>query len=356
MAKRRMGLTGFTARTVMIGAAGALVLSYLSIFCNPAKVWFMTLFGLLYLPFLIVNVALAVLAIIRSSKTLWIPVLALLPSLFIFERSVQISGSSEVPAPGDIKVITWNLDRFNNLSAGKAACQDSVFRFLRAQDADIICLQEMYIAPGQSIEELFGRVFPSYNLEYYLFTPKSGSFGNVTLSRFPILNKGKISFENSTNVAIYGDYDIASDTIRIYNCHFQSYNISLARLGASVKRKGSSETIRDTETKMRSSLRLRPKQVDAVIKSIGSCPLDAFVAGDFNDTPMSYTYWKLSRGRDDSFITAGKGFGETYSWLRPLLRIDYLLCPRSLRAISHKVENVNYSDHYPVIATFRKND
>lgn len=356
MAKRRMGLTGFTARAGMIGAAGALVLSYLSIFCNPAKVWFMTLFGLLYLPFLIVNIGLAAAAIIRKSKALWIPVLAILPSIFIFERSFQISGQSEIPAPGDIKVISWNLGRFNNLGTDKVACRDSVFTFLRAQDADIICLQEMYVAPGQSIEEIFSKEFPSYNLEYYLFNPNKGSFGNVTLSRFPILNKGKITFENSTNVAIYGDYDIDSDTVRIYNCHFQSYNISLARLGANIKRKGSSETIRDTETKMRSSLRLRPKQVDAVIKNIGSCPLDAFVAGDFNDTPMSYTYWKLSRGREDSFIAAGKGFGETYSWLRPLLRIDYLLSPRSLRAISHTVERVNYSDHYPVIATFRKND
>ena len=40
-------LFGLTARTFMLMNAGVLVLSYLSMFVNPAKAWFMTIFGLL---------------------------------------------------------------------------------------------------------------------------------------------------------------------------------------------------------------------------------------------------------------------------------------------------------------------
>ena len=53
--KHKHRIFKFTARTLMTISAIALLLSYLSIFCNPAKLWFMTLFGLLYLPFLVLK-------------------------------------------------------------------------------------------------------------------------------------------------------------------------------------------------------------------------------------------------------------------------------------------------------------
>ena len=335
----------------MIISAAALTLSYLSIFVNPAKFWVMTLFGLLYLPFLVLNLALLVIAIIRHSKMIWVPIVALLPSLLLFGGHFQL-GTSVPPGPDDIKIVSYNVGRFN-FGGNADACRDSIFAFLHRQDADIICLQEVSSRGKESFADLFHKNFKGYDVEYYSYTGKSGSYGNVTLSRFPLKNKGKIVFERSTNMAVYGDYDLGGRTVRVYNCHFQSYNISLASIGRSL-RSNASETVKDTEDKMRFSLTLRPKQVDAVIKDIRDCRLETFVAGDFNDTPMSYTYWKLSRGRRDSFKDAGKGFGATYSMLGPLLRIDYILSPESMRATSHKVVKLSYSDHYPVIATFAK--
>ena len=334
----------------MIIAAVALGLSYLSIFINPAKVWFMTLFGLMYLPFLLLNGALLVLALLRRSKAMWIPIVALLPSLLLLGGHLQLLGPSMPPAPSDVKIVSYNVGRFS-FDKNADACRDSIFNFLRSQNADIICLQEVSVAGKASFAELFRKEFGKYNVEYYSYSGKSGSYGNVTLSRYPLKNKGKITFEKSANMAVYGDYDIGSRIIRVYNCHFQSYNISLAKIGLALK-SNTSETVKDTEDKMKSSLRLRPRQVDAVIKDIQSCSLETFVVGDFNDTPMSYTYWKLSRGHRDSFKDAGKGFGATYSMLGPLLRLDYVLSPRSMRATSHKVIKLKYSDHYPVIATF----
>ena len=350
-----MGLRRITARTLMIVAAAALVLSYLSIFCNPAKFWIMTIFGLLYLPLLILNITLLVMAILRRSKALWIPLIVLLPSIFIFQWHFQPGGTDAPRSSSDIKVITYNVGRFDFLGGGRQACRDSVFGFLRREKADIICLQEITVPKDQQVESFFHQVFPEYHIDYYVHTQKTGSYGNVTLSRFPVAGKGKISFDNSTNMALYGDYIIGGRTIRIYNCHFQSYNISLARIGAAIKGR-SSAAVKEAEDKMKFSLKLRPKQVDAVIKNIAQCPLESFVSGDFNDTPMSYTYWRLSKGRRDSFIAAGKGFGATYSMLKPLLRIDYLLFPGSLAATSHRVEKINFSDHYPVIGTFSVSD
>ena len=88
-----------------------------------------------------------------------------------------------------------------------------------------------------------------------------------------------------------------------------------------------------------------------VFDDIEKCPVEAFVCGDFNDDPMSYTYSRMKRGRKDSFREAGSGFGATYARMWPLLRIDYIMLPERFEAISHQTPRVEYSDHYPVIST-----
>ena len=112
--------------------------------------------------------------------------------------------------------------------------------------------------------------------------------------------------------------------------------------------------VEETERKLRRSITERPRQVAKVLKGIDSAPVHSIVAGDFNDTPLSYTYFRLIRGRRDSFMRAGKGFGATYSALWPLLRLDYILYPKDLQAVSYRIEKVNFSDHYPVIVQFNE--
>ena len=63
----------------MIISAALLLLSYVSTYVNPAKAWFMTIFGLLFAPLLLCNFLLFIWAILRKSKALVIPFLALLP-------------------------------------------------------------------------------------------------------------------------------------------------------------------------------------------------------------------------------------------------------------------------------------
>ena len=71
-------LFGLTVRTLMLMNAGVLILSYLSMYVNPAKAWFMTIFGLLFIVFFIVNLLLLVWALRRHSGSFVIPLLALL--------------------------------------------------------------------------------------------------------------------------------------------------------------------------------------------------------------------------------------------------------------------------------------
>ena len=175
-----------------------------------------------------------------------------------------------------------------------------------------------------------------------------------SLTRFPIKKKGKFDFEKSSNLAIYTDMDINGSTLRVYNCHFESYNISVARLAKTFGR--DSTVVKTTTEKMKKSIKRRPEQVDLVMSDIEECPVESVVTGDFNDNPMSYTYFRLMKSRKDAFVEAGKGFGATYSLLWPFIRIDYILYPKHYDAVSYKNPRLKYSDHYPVIAEINISD
>ena len=235
--------------------------------------------------------------------------------------------------------------------ANKQQCADSVFAYLKAQDADIICLQEFYLSKA-NVKSYVRKHLPGYHIDYYLFEGKWGSFGNVTLSRIPVLSKGVVKFEESANLAIYTDHRVGERRFRVYNCHFESYNISFTGMVRAFFR-DAGEAFSEAGNKMKKSISRRPKQVDKVFANIEDCPYEAFVCGDFNDNPMSYTYYRMTRGRKDAFVKAGEGFGATYARLWPLLRIDYVLVPDRFKARNCEVHRVGYSDHYPVVAEIK---
>lgn len=350
------GLAGITSRILMGIAAGLLVLSYLSVLINPAKAWIMTLSGLLFVPLAILNLVLLVWALKRRSKAFALPLAALFPTVFFIGKYFQVSGPAQSQESGEndqIRIISYNVGRFMSCKDIPSAdsCADSIILFLQSCDADVICLQEFYFDEQYKLKSFLERRFRGYYSEYYMNVGENGSYGNVTLSRFPVKGKGKIVFEKSANMAMYTDLDIYGKRVRIYNCHLQSYGISFPGIVKSLRDHDKGYFVR-TEARVRTAISRRPKQVDLVLKDIAASPVEAVVCGDFNDNPMSYTYFRMSRGRHDSFVKAGRGFGATYSFLWPMLRIDYVLYPGLFKAVGHQTVKVGYSDHYPVIADF----
>ena len=347
---------GLTNRVLLLIAALLLVVSYLSMVINPAKLWLMSLAGLMFVPFLLLNLFLLVWAFMRRSKAFVIPLLAIIPAMFFLGRYAHFRGDEEPPLVAQdkvLKVVTWNVGRFSlsQSSSGVSGfeqCADSVFAYIREQNPDIVCLQEFKIKDSRRIKQYLKKKMPGYHSEYYVFTSSNGSAGNLTLSRLPVRNRGVVKFDGGTNLAIFSDYEYAGKVFRVYNCHFESYNISFSGIARAMM-KQDKEVFAETGGKMKRSISRRPKQVDQVFNDIESCPVESFVCGDFNDNPMSYTYCRMMRDRQDTFVEVGDGFGATYSRLWPMLRIDYVLCPKSCTVVSHETPRVKLSDHYPVI-------
>jgi endonuclease/exonuclease/phosphatase family metal-dependent hydrolase len=362
MAKKKKGkknirFFGITSRVLMMIVAGLLILSYLSVLVNPAKAWGFSFLGLAFVPLSIANLVLLLWAIKRLSGSFVIPLLALLPSLFFLGRYVQFSsGEDQVAQDPELKIISYNVGRFalHDSDMGitsRSQCADSIFAFLNDQNADIICLQEFRISDVDKVRSYLNRKMKGYKVDFYLFPMSNGSaFGNVTLSRFPVKNKGKLKFDESANLAIYTDYEVEGRRFRVYNCHFESYNVSLPGILRGLLH-ADKAVVSAAGTKMKRSITRRPRQVDKVFLDIENCPIEAFVCGDFNDNPMSYSYYRMTRGRKDSFVEAGEGFGATFAGMWPLLRIDYVLLPDRFKALDHQTPRLKYSDHYPVVTT-----
>lgn len=345
--RKRNWLSRLSFGGVSLALSGLLALSYVSVVVDPAKAWFFTLFGLLYPLVFPATLALFVWSLFRRSSMRLLLALVLLPSLFFAGRYIQFKAPEPAQEP-TLKIVSYNVGLFAHGPEGadRLALANDVSAYLMGLDADILCLQEFFLPQGTAVDPWLRQHFPGYKADYYVLTGKNGQFGNLTLSRRPVKDRGKIDFEKSTNQSLWTDVQLDSATLRLYNCHFESYNISLSNL---IKKDGAVE---ETEQKMRRSITERPKQVAEVLHGVDNAPFRSLVLGDFNDSPLSYTYFRLRRGRKDAFVEAGKGFGATYRSLWPLLRIDYILYPKDLQAVSYAIEKVKYSDHYPIIATY----
>jgi len=342
---------------VLIIAALCLFLAYISSYIDPAKTSIPLFFGLYYIPILIVNIILFIIALLSRSKSAWISIIALLPTLLFAERFYKIASHPEEASGNTIRLETYNVGNFvlSKKGMSSTAVMDGIANQIQKDDPDIVCFQEVYLRNKSQIS----KTFPGYRYKtFHFFNHSNGRVsGNVILSKYRIINGGVLRFKGSTNLAVYADIVIQDDTIRVYNNHLESYAISLTALVKRIREKRksydklSSEII-NIHTKVRNTVIRRSKQVSVILSDIQKSPYPAVICGDLNDIPMSYTYHKLSHGKNDTFRESGKGFSATYSAMWPLLRIDYVFIPKSFASISHKTLKYDYSDHYPVLTEF----
>ncbi len=180
--------------------------------------------------------------------------------------------------------------------------------------------------------------------------------GTAVFSRCPIVNKGMLPFDASySSSCIYFDIVKGADTVRIYNVHMESYQLDEEdRRFVKEITKGNAdnitENVKDIGSRMIKANKRRAKQALQISVHLQSSPYKVILCGDFNDTPLSYTYHMLKRGLKDSFIEAGRGLGNTYIGEFPSFRIDYVLHSPSFRTVGYARDQVVWSDHYPVAA------
>ncbi len=340
----------------------ALLLSYLAVHINPADFAFPAFFGLAYPWILLANIIIAVLWAVKLRPETLIPVLLIALGFNHFTNYLKLGKPGE-DKTATFKVLSYNVRLFNRFEGrGTADSENQILDFLREQKPDIVCLQEFYFPGDPSMkEQSFARALGG---KYYSHLKVIGSgrnryYGIVTFSRFPVTGKGEIIHPGSSSLSIYTDLLIENDTFRIFNNHLQSFRLRrmersfINELTDSPAEKETFINLRSIYSSLRRGFSLRASQARLVKEHVALSPYPVIVAGDFNDTPVSYSYHKIRKGLNDSFVKSGYGAGFTYRGNYPPNRIDYILYDGALTSRSFDIVKIRYSDHYPIIAYLR---
>lgn len=339
----------YTLLLLNIIAVFAIGIASLSVFISPEKTWIPALFGMAYPYFLVVNIVFIILWIIIKPKFTLISILAILAGFNHIGNYLQFSGEKSLDK--GIRITSYNVKYFmGNTQFPNKENADHILNFLRQDNADIICLQEVRLNKRQ-IFDIKNTKLPQ--VSHLQLAHSSYAGGQLTMTRFPILNMGEIRFKNSGNMIIYTDILIDTDTIRVYNCHLQSYRLREAEINAidSIdfnNQPKTKEKMVELSLKFKDALVKRAEQAATLREYINKSPYQVIVCGDFNDTPISFTYRTVKGDLEDSFTQSGKGTANTYNGKLPSFRIDYILYSPAFTSYNFKVSNLNHSDHFPI--------
>lgn len=339
-------------------------LSLLAAYIPPSSHAIFSVFGLIYPLLLIVNVVFIILWAALKSRMFFLSLVVILAGYNTLLQNVQLSfHSNNVDTEQSIHILTYNVERFGLYVSEEKfrKIRNEVMQFVRNETPDIVCLQEYHgkgktlYEPLQEIKTALGAA--SYYYESY-FNPRYQQLtGLIIFSKYKAVSKGKLKFENSRTFGIYTDLLVNGDTIRIYNIHFASIQLVPADIDFVVNPGNDKEAklhALKIYTKLSEAFQLREKQMAYVLDEIKKSPYPTILCGDFNDTPSSFVYNKITSVLSDCFMEKGNGLDRTYAGRLPLLRIDYILKSREFTTLTYQRHKLHFSDHFPVSAFLKK--
>lgn len=274
--------------------------------------------------------------------------------------------SSSTDNTNTIKVLSYNVRQFRASDKfTKLIVKNDILNFVRDQEADIICLQE-FQSHSKDIYEPLKQTRDTLNTGTYYYesyyNPRFNYLtGLVIFSKSKAVNKGKLKFDGSRTFGIFTDLVVNNDTVRVYNIHFASISLNPSDIEFVVNPEmKNNEDFKNRSIKIYEKLAeafvLRQKQVDHLTSELKKSPYEIILTGDFNDTPSSLVYNKISKILNDSFTEKGLGLGITYAGRIPLLRIDYIFSSAEFETVDFNTHNILRSDHYPVTTVLRSKD
>ena len=311
------------------------LLGYAGSYLDPRKFGIAQSTGLILPWTLLFLVVFASFWLVLKDKRAWVSIICLLLGFGHIGRFVGFS-FRQAPEEGNVSLLTYNSQSYNK--------SNQISQFLTdgnlPSTLKIICLQEV---SDEHIEEIRNQI----NMSNAFFHK-----GKMILTQYPVKAQGKIQFDESVNGCIWADLEVGQQIVRVFNVHFRSNRIPGQK--ESVLTQVASSQGRENIAEMLVSYRLASKervsQAERIAKEIRNCPHPVLLAGDFNDTPFSYTYQIIANELTDQFRSKGLGLGSTYAGALPGLKIDYIFADENFEGVSHRILRTQFSDHFPVIS------
>lgn len=331
-------LKGFEKLIYVVNSlmAFALLLSYLLPYLEPKRFAILSVLSLA-VPFLIIiNILFVIYWLIKVKKQLLVSLIVLAIGYNYLFSLYKFSSSKNIDDSKNLTVMNYNVRLFNVFNwIDNPNLKDDMSRFISENKPDILCMQEY--RPDDAIN------FEGYQ-KYEHLTGDKVKNGQAIFTIFPIVNSGSIEFPRTSNNAIFADIVMRGDTIRVYNVHLQS-----SKIDPTVE-KLSQEKSENLFNRVSSTFKMQQSQAEQFLKHKELCPYQMIICGDFNNTAYSYVYKEIKGNLNDAFVEAGNGFGRTFDFKFFPVRIDFVLIDDGFDINAFKTFDVQYSDHYPVVA------
>lgn len=340
------------ATVVNILVALLLLGSYLSPTVSPATAWPLAFLGLGYIALLAVNIAFILYWLIQLRLHVFISIGVIVLGFSYTGRFLQLNGKEPDKDIKTFKVMSFNIQNFDERHKDISPYL-RFFEYLKTEKPDLLCLQEFnkWVGmPGNSTTAL--ELKKSMGGKMY-FVTRDSSLNDLTIvSRHRIIKHKSISFSKhkTNNGGLWADVVIAKDTFRVFCVHFQSYLISNMNLEGFAKPDKAIQNSKNIILRLKGAFKNRAPQVEIILKEVAASPYKVILCGDFNDTPMSFTYGQMTKKLKDAFVESGSGIPTTYSGPFPSYRIDYVMYDKLLKSYNYKRSEAYGSDHHLVQA------
>ena len=271
------------------------------------------------------------------------PLITLLCCIPYIGTLFQMGSTNEkADAKSGIKFASYNVARFSGETTGFIALD--ILSEMKRQKVDIVCFQEYSDFSGDK------KNSDSYK-DYFPYS--AGNNDLVIYSRYPIVNKQNIDFEQTNNSAMWVEVNVNDNIYRVYNVHLETTGINstlhkaakLANKGVEVQGNALINAIYGGYT---IGMIARSGQANMLAMDMRESEAPVIVCGDFNDVPYSYVYNTMLGDKIDGFKECGSGFMYTFRGGKKKVRIDYIFHDKGLEGLSYYKKELSYSDHYPV--------
>ncbi len=346
-----------------------LFLSYLSPFIHPNTIKIVPFFGLAYPVIISITFLLLICWAFARSRWFFYVLIALICGGSLHFRTLAFNYFKDPPsyeAKNTWKLMTYNVrlfDLYNPSIQKRNETRDSIVDYIRRESPDIVCFQEFFHQDKPSSFSTKDTLLQVMNFSnshdrYSHRIRNRQNFGICMISKYPMIAKGDIMFQNfksTDNYCIYADIVKGMDTIRFYNVHLQSIKLQqedYELFGQEEKQAGNKKsTIRLLLDKLRIAYPARADQALRVVEHIKTSPYPVVVCGDFNDTPLSFVYNQFSSILVDSYRETSTGIGATYVGKVPAGRIDFIFHTGDIGALDFNIQNRPFSDHRAIQST-----